>query len=200
VRTFVAVELDDGCRQALLRAVAALEGAAKGVRWVRAEALHITIKFIGELDPRDLGRTIECLRVAACSSDPFTMDIAGLGAFPSRSRPRVIHVGVGEGAAELTRLQEAVDGKLADELGLPAEGRRYVPHVTLGRVRKRRGCLELDGLKTLLPTQEFGSVRVDSFVLMESKLQPSGAIYSKLHTFPLQQRPGGGPGERRTAP
>ncbi len=185
MRTFVAVELDEPCRRALARAAEALKDAAPGVRWVRPEAMHLTLKFIGELAEADLPAAIGCLQEPAAAGRPFTMEVAGLAGFPPRGTPRVIHVGVEEPSGALEKLQAAVEEALAGELGIAPQKRRYVPHVSLGRVKDRRRCPTVGELAGLLDAQQFGRVQVDSFVLMMSALRPTGALYTPIHRFPL---------------
>ncbi len=187
MRTFVAVELDDACRRGLLDAIESLQREAEGVRWVREDQLHLTLKFIGELDERDLPDTIECLQDAVGEVGPFTMRVGGLSGFPPRGTPRVIHVGVEEPTGALMALQEAVEENLAEGVGIKPESRRYIPHVTLGRVKKRSLCPSLDEMRGVLESDDFGAVEVQSMVLMKSDLKPTGAVYSVVHEFPLGQ-------------
>jgi len=191
LRTFVAIELDEACRSGLMSAMAALGPLARGVRWVRPGALHLTLKFIGELRDTDLPAAIECLTPAAAQGGPFTMDVGGLSAFPPRGVPRVIHVGVQEPTGALESLQSAVERALQHALGVRREGRRYEAHVTLGRVKDRRRCPPVEELTAALPEQDFGRVAVESFVLMRSDLHPDGAVYTPMHRFPLGGAEGG---------
>jgi 2'-5' RNA ligase len=185
LRTFVAVELDDACRGALATTLEGLRRAAEGVRWVRPEALHLTLKFIGELAEADLPEAIECLAEAASGVSPFVMSVGGIGGFPPRGKPRIVHVGVREESGELLRLQETVESVLKREMGVAREKRRYVPHITVGRVRQRRSCPTVEEIAELAGEQEFGRVGVGSFVLMKSDLRPTGAVYTPLNRFAL---------------
>ncbi len=185
MRTFVALELDEDCREGLVRAIGALKRVASGVRWVKPDSLHVTLKFIGDIKSTDLPDAIDCLQDAAAAVEPFTMSVGGLSGFPPRGTPRVIHVGA-EGPGDVfRRLHAAVDGALAEELGVSPDNRRYIPHVTLGRVKRRGECPSLQTMREALEDDDFGQVLVDSFVLMESDLRPDGAVYTVLHRFPL---------------
>lgn len=185
MRTFVAVELDADCRAALLEAVRQLRAATEGVRWVKEKSLHVTLKFIGEISKLDLATAIGALQEAAGAAEPFTVRVAGISGFPPRGTPRVIHAEAHEPTGQLQKLHDAVEKALAEELAVSPENRRYIPHVTLGRVKRRRECASLDQLSAAVPDQEFGQVDVDSMVLMESELRPDGAVYTVLHRFPL---------------
>ncbi|MFW6189272.1 MAG: RNA 2',3'-cyclic phosphodiesterase [Planctomycetota bacterium] len=185
MRAFVAVEIDEECRSALLGAVDALKRAADGVRWVRPEQMHVTLKFIGEIDDLDVADAIGCIRPAAERAEPFTMHLAGLSAFPPRGKPRVIHVEAEDASGKLHELHDNVEDALARELGVERENRRYIPHITLGRVKNRGACPPMEEISAALPEQDFGRVDVDSFVLMQSDLQPIGAVYTVVHRFEL---------------
>jgi len=185
MRTFIAVELDEACRRRLARAVELLRPMAGGVRWVSAESMHLTLKFIGEVDELAIPGAIDALGPAAEGAEPFTMRVAGVSGFPSRGRPRVIHVGIEEPGRALTALQAAVEAAVAEELGVSPERRRWTPHVTLGRVKDARRCPRVEEIAAAVPDQDFGRVDVDSFVLMASELRPNGAVYTPVHRFPL---------------
>lgn len=188
MRTFVAVELDAACRRALAEALGRLKSFAAGVRWVQPDALHLTLKFIGDLPEADLPAAVECLGGAAAAAPPFTMTVSGLSGFPPRGAPRVIHVGVQEESGALAALQRAVEDALEDRLGIAREGRPYVPHITFGRARDPRRCPPTEEICAAVAEQSFGRVEVDSFVLMRSDLKPGGPVYTPLHRFPLTGR------------
>jgi len=185
LRTFVAIELNEACREGLLKAIEAIRPVARGVRWVKAQSLHLTLKFIGSLDEADLPQAIECLQRATAEAGPFAMTVSGLSGFPPKGTPRVIHVGVQEPTGTLVALQRRVDAALKEALDIPKEKREYVSHVTLGRVKDRRACPSMGELSAAVADQRFGEVSVDSMVLMKSDLRPDGAVYSVEHRFLL---------------
>lgn len=184
MRAFVAIELDEACRRALLAATERLKAAAPGVRWVRPTAMHLTLKFIGELPEADLPAAIECLGAACAGTGEFEMEVSGLSGFPARGTPRVVYAATHEPTGRLASLQRSVEEALAGELGLAQERRPFRAHITLGRVRGR-GCPPVGELSALIGDQVFGSVQIGSAVLMKSDLQPTGAIYTPVHRFPL---------------
>jgi 2'-5' RNA ligase len=152
---------------------------------VRPEQLHLTLKFIGEIDETDLPAAVECLTEAVSVTEPFRMEVSGLSGFPPSGTPRIVHAPVHERTGALQKLHEAVESGLADELGIAPEKRRYVPHITLGRVKRRGECPTVGQMQQALARDGFGTVDVDSMVLMESELRPDGAVYSVIHRFPL---------------
>ncbi|MFL5756104.1 MAG: RNA 2',3'-cyclic phosphodiesterase [Chloroflexota bacterium] len=102
------------------------------VRWVDARALHVTLKFLGDTDVGRIDTVVSATQAAVGSLRPFTVTLAEAGVFPSRSRPRVLWVGVADGAEELRRLAAAIDELLGRE-GWPREDRPFRAHVTVGR-------------------------------------------------------------------
>jgi 2'-5' RNA ligase len=178
------VLLDDTVRAALGAAIERLRRAAHHVAWVAPANLHFTLKFLGQVDEARLPELGAALAAAAVARSGFTAAVTGLGAFPSPARPRVVWAGVDEGAPALTELAAGVEQALV-ALGFPPEARPFSPHVTLGRVRVPRRDARLADLLTVAAREEFGRVRVERVVLMESQLSPGGARYSERAGAPL---------------
>src|SRR6185369_6726222 len=181
-RAFVAVRLDDDVRARLAAAVERLRPLAPGVAWVTHDNVHLTLKFLGGVETARLGDIERALGAAAAGHPAFDLDVHGLGAFPSRARPRVLWAGVSAGAAETTALAASVDAALA-ALGFARDGRAFAAHVTLGRVREPRANLRL--APALASGEEFGRQRVAHISLMRSELSPKGARYTELAAIPL---------------
>jgi 2'-5' RNA ligase len=189
MRLFVAVNLPDDLRSALGRLVDRLP-AGHGVRWVPPGNVHLTLRFLGEVSP-DRVEEIETLLSAAAARHPaFTLTAQGVGAFPDLRRPRVVWVGIGppESIGTLDALHRDLEDGFAD-LGFGREGRPFRPHLTIGRVRDRRGRRRtfprgwIEG--AAFPAAPFS---VDAIDLMESRLEPAGARYRRLHRALLGRR------------
>ena len=189
VRAFVAVLLPDDVRARLAAAAAELRGRAPGLAWVRADNLHLTLRFLGEVEPVTLERVREALAVAATTVAPFTVALGGLGGFPPGRAPRVVWAGVVAGSEGLGALHAALESTLAAR-GIPGEGRAYHAHVTLARARDPRGASGLAG--ALAEGPPFGEVRVAMLHLMRSELAPGGSRYSVLVAAPLGDPSGAG--------
>lgn len=183
----MAVLLPEGVRAALAREIERLRLVARGVAWVAPENLHVTLKFLGEVDEARLPSLREALAGAAAPVPPFDLAVRGLGAFPSVGRPRVIWAGLGEGADAAAELARRVDEALAS-LGFPREDRPFAGHVTLGRVREPRRHPALTAAIEAGGGRDFGLVRVDAAALMQSRLSPHGARYTRLESAPLDGR------------
>ncbi len=162
-------------------------GASPGRRSHAPE--HLTLRFLGEVPGERTPRLLELLAPVGEQSRPFRMRLEGVGAFPDRSRPRVLWQGVTDGREELLGLAERVRAALAPEFGAADEA--FVPHLTLWRVRTpadREAAAELlSGVRPAPPPRD---VRVERFELKESVLDRGGAIHRTLATFALGSRPG----------
>jgi 2'-5' RNA ligase len=182
VRTFVALELSEPLKAGILALGARL--AARGIHasWVRAGAMHLTLKFLGDVEEGALADVRAAVRQAAAEVAPFAFETTVLGAFPSPRRPRVIWLGV-EPVDGLFELQAALEGNLS-RLGFPGEMRPFRPHITIGRIRDHGAPGDitdaLSDLKGLREVVEVREVRV-----MKSTLRPSGAVHEVLESIPL---------------
>lgn len=183
MRLFVAVQLPPAVRMAVARARAPLERAVDNVRWTDAEALHITLSFIGEVGEAQAGELAEAVAATAARHAPFTIRLGSLGAFPSPGRARIWWVAV-EDEGRLLRVQADLAARLA-ALGVPLEDRPFSPHVTIGRQRGRGGASRARNLGALPAITLDASVPVQSIDLMRSQTGVAGARYTCLAAAPL---------------
>ncbi len=183
MRLFVAVSLPSEIRNRLAAVQDQLRRAQADVSWVRAENVHVTLKFLGEVEEKRLDKIRPALTDVARAAAPFSMEVAGLGSFGGRN-PRVVWVGVGEGAEQLVQLAGQVEGALG-RVGFPKERRGFTAHLTLGRVRSSRNTEALLAALQESQAERFGTVTATQFELMQSELRPSGSVYTVLDRFPL---------------
>ena len=183
MRTFIAVPLSPECHKILQRMQDHLRPSKAEVRWTSVQSIHLTLKFLGEIDPQMLPSLTDALRGAASSHHPFALRLHTLGCFPNLHSPRVVWCGVEGAVAELANLQEAVE-KACVELNFPPEERAFRPHLTLGRVQGKRNLQRLsDCIKIGFEVAcEFS---VDRFNIYRSTLTPRGAIYEVLEGIAL---------------
>jgi 2'-5' RNA ligase len=180
MRLFVALELSPEVHAAVLSVVERLRDADADLRWVRPDGMHLTLKFIGEVAADKLEPLHEAL-LRVKSEAPVRLAFRGLGYFPNPRRPRVLWIGV-EASENLAPLAAQVEAAL-EPLGIPAEKRAYVPHLTLGRFRSDRRLPQLQERIAELPSTDFGGFAARAFALFQSKLSPHGAQYARLEEF-----------------
>lgn len=189
IRTFIAIELDEPTKTQLtdLQKRLKVEMPERAIRWVRAEGIHLTLKFLGDVPVTRIERIAEELKEACRGFAPFWLKFGGLGCFPNPRRPRVVWVGIEEETGTLARLQRAIEKRLAP-LGYPPEKRPFNPHLTLGRVRSRVRSGELRRVGELIEAADIGLVsemEARAVGLIRSDLGPSGAVYTPLAEAPL---------------
>lgn len=181
-RLFVACEFDESLRRALLATIDDLREElgqeAGSVRWICVDQLHLTVRFVGHVQPEVATRLTELFR-SSIALPPFRSRLGALQAFPSLRRPRVVSVGISEGQASFEVLHLEVSNRLAT-VGVPREERRYHPHVTVGRVREQ--APRMSKLSHVLQRCEpiAGETVIDHVTLFESRLSPVGASYTPL--------------------
>lgn len=180
MRLFVAVPLADPARGQILGLLGKLRGAGWPVRWVHDEGLHMTLKFFGEVGGERVDVIAEALRFAAQGAGPLTLELGDLGAFPSRSRPRVLWVGVHAPPA-LELLQDRIE-RGCEAIGFPPEGAPFQPHITLGRVREGQR-LPPGGLDDHADGFERVPFVAQELVLYESVLTTGGPKYESRLTL-----------------
>ncbi len=176
VRAFVALELDGGLRQAIGDLQARLRPRLGGLRLVRPEGIHLTLRFLGDTLPSQVDTLRPLLAAAAASCPPTQAQVAGLGTFPERGSPRVLWLGLAVEAA-IVELQRACE-RAARAAGFEREERPFRAHLTLGRWRDRAPRPEL-------PPADLGETPLDTLVLFRSDLRPDGAVYTALDRFAL---------------
>ena len=186
MRLFIALPLPAGVRERLEGAQAVAHRLALPLRLTRAEGLHLTLAFLGETPEDRVDALRGVIDEAARGVAPFRLELAGLGAFPSARRPRVLWVGLAGDLTELARLHAALSDRLADA-GFRVEEREFRPHVTLGRSTGEWTTAQLEALGRLLdaPVSATGSWSADALHLMRSELRRDGARYTTLYTSPL---------------
>lgn len=182
MRAFVAVDIPGEIRRKIAALIQALKPTAPQIRWARAEGLHITLKFLGEISEQTM-EEIKTHLASVQSATPLQIQIQGAGYFPNERSPRVLWLGVEAGTA-LPELADQVE-KCLTPLGLPKEDRPFFAHLTLGRLR-RPGKLRIlqEELRRRKPLA-LGSFRADEFFLYESKPSPQGSTYRQMARFQI---------------
>jgi RNA 2',3'-cyclic 3'-phosphodiesterase len=182
IRTFIAIPLPRTIQQKLDETVRSLrDEKSRAVRWVAARNIHLTLKFIGEVDGAKIDAIGQVIQAESRKRAPFEVSAGGAGAFPNLRRPRVIWIGV-QAPADLAELANAIDQGL-QKLGFAGEVRPFSPHLTLGRVSENASLQEVQSLSQALAAAKvgnLGSFSVSQVILFRSDLQPSGPVYTPL--------------------
>ncbi|APG28815.1 2'-5' RNA ligase [Syntrophotalea acetylenivorans] len=181
VRAFVAMPLPEASLRIIGKLQQELAKDLPGVRWVKPETIHLTLAFLGDIAEDSLERLGSSMLSIGDLQPPVTATFSGVGAFPSRSRPRVVWLGI-DGGRTLTQIHEALATELRT-LQLPVDDRPFVPHLTLGRSRKSH-----PGAGRILESfsdRDCGSAQLDQLVLYESRLGPRGALHLPRHRVSL---------------
>ncbi|MGH2363114.1 MAG: RNA 2',3'-cyclic phosphodiesterase [Chloroflexota bacterium] len=187
IRAFLAVEVTDEVRQEMRAVQDQFRQARPHVKWVEPELAHLTLKFLGLLDERQLASVSRACQESAARHLPFYLAFQGLGAFPNIRNVRMLWMGLGEGESEMAALAGDVQAAV-EALGFPAEDRAFQPHLTLGRLKEplnRVQMLYFNQLVEGYAAYPFGLMPVTAFQLLKSTLEPSGPVYDVLETYAL---------------
>jgi RNA 2',3'-cyclic 3'-phosphodiesterase len=179
VRAFVAIESSGGVASRAAALITKLRAADAKVTWVAADNMHWTLKFLGDVNLTATAEICSVLQEAVTGLPAFDVQVVGLNAFPNNDRPRTIWLGVTEGEEIMAELAETIDRRLA-ALGYKPEGRRFRPHLTLGRVR---GVQNIEVLSELLKAHAdyvAGPMEIDEVSLYTSYLERQGPRYEAL--------------------
>ena len=184
IRSFVAVPLDSQLSGLIASSAGALRESGADVKWVEARNLHFTLKFLGEIPEPRISAAKRGIERALNGRSSFGISLKGIGVFPSSDSPRVVWIGVSDGAETLVDLAGAVESEMERE-GFARDRRGFTPHLTLGRVRGSRGLGALKAAVEHLRDADFGAMRVDSVFLMMSRLSPGGPTYTAIDKWSL---------------
>jgi 2'-5' RNA ligase len=183
-RVFVAVPIPDALTLFLQQVQARLQARALNVRWVKAKNIHLTLKFLGDIDPARVPEVAVQMDNAACMTPVFTLVARGAGVFPNLRRARVLWVGLAGDLDRLKATQSTLESGL-EMVGFKKDSRDFGAHLTIGRTRGRIDAKSIGAALELLKDMDSQPFRVDRLILYRSKLKPSGAEYTPLHASHL---------------
>ena len=197
IRAFIAVELDDALRGQIARVQQQLSTqldreVSPGVRvaWVKPASMHLTLKFLGDIDERRVGALRDAIAAATAGRRPLWIPLTRLGGFPRPQEPRALWIGApmewtaGPDGKELAALVGVIEDCCAVE-GVPRESRPFAPHLTLARIKageRQAGRALASALEQPLA---LGPLAVGDFGLMRSRLTRDGAVHTRLWELPL---------------
>lgn len=186
MRCFIAIEIPDEVKSTLTMLQEELKKCGADVRWIAPDNIHLTLKFIGSVEEKEISKVMEIMEHICKRYSPFNLELKGMGIFPNTKFPRVLWIGV-EDNTTLKGLWEDIEKNMA-KIGFERENRGFTAHLTLGRFRTSEGKANLfpKGKVNLLEIvklhkgNSFGIIEVRSVSLMRSELRPEGARYTKL--------------------
>jgi 2'-5' RNA ligase len=188
IRSFIAVELPPELKQALASLQTKLKPDNPTVKWVNPANIHLTLKFLGDVDVAITSKITAALEEAVKGTPPFDIEASKLGVFPNMNRIQIIWVGLYGDLPKLSQLQKRIEESL-EPLGFPPEGRPFTPHLTLARVRDFARPEDRQKLGQLISNASFEgkyTIPVNAVYLMKSQLTREGAIYTKISAITLK--------------
>lgn len=183
MRAFIAAELNEEIKERLRSLQDGLKEARADVKWVEPGNIHLTLKFLGEVEENKIPGITRALNELCPGIRPFNIALSGLGAFPGLRFPRVVWIGLKDGNEQLTALANLIENSLT-ALKLPKEKRGFSAHCTLGRVRSGVNTGLLAKKISEIPCPEFRQ-DIKSISLFKSTLGRAGAVYEKLSEINL---------------
>ena len=187
IRSFIAVELPEEIKTRLEQLEAQLKSETQTrVKWVDPNSIHLTLKFLGNIDAGKTGEITRVMEEAVKGIPPFRLSVKDLGVFPTVRRVQVAWVGLSGEVDKLRQVQQRLESSL-EQLGFAAESRAFTPHLTIARIRNQASQDERQRFGQLITGTSFdaGEISVDAISLMRSQLTRQGAIYSRLGSADL---------------
>jgi len=184
IRAFIAFELPENVRTAIVKIQERFGPYRFNVRWVKTANIHLTLKFLGNIGREQIDPIETAILKAVADFKPLSLAAKGVGVFPGIKRPRVIWIGVSGQAQLLIQLQKSIDQQLTT-IGFARENRSFKAHLTIGRVKGRINpghLADAIGETTGFEPEPFTADRV---ILYQSDLQPAGPIYTRLKCLKL---------------
>jgi len=182
MRAFLGISIPDNLKPKIIRIQDKFDDF--DIKFVEKENLHFNLKFFRYIEPGKIDKLKENLEKITTQFEPFEIGISGIGAFPSKNYVRVFWLGVKQGYHTFKSLTEMM-GKSIESLGFEKES-RFVPHLTLGRVKSGRNKTELLVLLRKLEKVEVGKMKIDKIILFQSKLSPRGPVYEEVFNINLK--------------
>ncbi len=178
-RAFIAIELNEAVHSKIASLQSILKKSNADVKWLESGSIHLTLKFLGNMEIQKIKEIEEILNETAAGLEPFALTLKGIGAFPGLDHPRVIWVGVESGASQSKQLVKTIEEKL-EIIGIPREEREFYAHITLGRVKSQKN---IHNLEKIIAATEFAAgsaVDVNHLTLFKSQLSREGPVYTPL--------------------
>jgi 2'-5' RNA ligase len=182
MRLFIAIELPDAVHSALEALQSRLRAAGVRASWVKGGNIHLTLRFLGDVDEDRAARIVDMLETEYASVGPFALQVRGVGAFPNARRPSVLWAGCEPAEGPLACVQQAAE-TAARAVGLAPEAKAFRPHLTIARVKDWRAAGPVGEALDCERDFDAGEFDAAGVALFSSRLMPSGAVYERLKEF-----------------
>ncbi len=185
IRTFIAVETPASIRQQAASIIQSLSACTDSIKWVAPSKIHVTVKFLGDVEDTDVYQVCRTTADAVVDTEPFQAPCRGVGAFPHLDRPRTVWLGIDDPDGQFEALHGRIDAALG-QLNFPEDARRFRPHLTLGRLRYgRRDLGDLVPRLQEKADMTLGRLDVAELIIFASELTSEGPAYSVMGRAPL---------------
>ena len=186
IRCFVAIEIPEPIQNRLVRIQDMLRNQIEKASWVKPGNIHLTLKFLGDINPENLEPIGKAIEEVANRHYSFSLHIGGIGAFPNLVRPRVLWAGVSVGAEHVSALAQGINLALSGH-GFPTETKKFNPHLTIGRLREKVNLKPYANQYRQYDNINGAEMTVGAISLIRSQLDSRGAIYSTLQSYSFRQ-------------
>ncbi|NND97251.1 MAG: RNA 2',3'-cyclic phosphodiesterase [Pirellulaceae bacterium] len=186
IRTFIAIPLAGNVTGGATKLIRKLRESDDGIKWVPTDNLHLTLKFLGDVENTEVPEICNALGTICDQYEPFFLNFAGTGGFPDDDKPRILYVGVEDPSGSLVKLVAEIETAMAD-LGFKPEPRDYRPHLTLGRTRSRSRTADSEVIARMKEHKDIvlGDMEVDAVELIASFMDKGGPTYQVMDTIEL---------------
>ena len=185
IRCFIAIEIPKTIQNQLAQIQGTLRNQIEKASWVKPGNIHLTLKFLGDIDPDDLESIGKAIERVTSHHRSFSLRVGGLGAFPNFARPRVLWAGIKVGGNRVSVLARDINAALSD-CGFPLDTKKFNPHLTLARLKERIDLRPYTNQYRQYDRMDGAEMSVTTISLIQSQLHPTGAIYSTLQSYPLK--------------
>ncbi|MEK6742519.1 MAG: RNA 2',3'-cyclic phosphodiesterase [Nitrospirota bacterium] len=190
MRTFISIELPPEIKQGIARVQEQLRSAGANAGWTRSEGIHLTLKFLGEVEESKTREIMQTLAGATQGIGKLNLEVAGAGAFPTGKNPRVLWLGVTGDVEKLGLLQGAVEDAMVT-LGFEREERKFSPHLTLARIKFPKPRDNWQQMIENIRDVKLGGFEANRVSLMKSELKREGAVYTEVGRVELKKQESG---------
>jgi len=181
IRTFIAIELPEQVKDQIRIEYLKLNSTDASIRWVKPKNLHLTLKFLGDIEEEKLKEVENSVTESVSPYNKLNLSLKGLGFFPDIKRPKVIWKEVAGDIDELLSLAESIEKNMT-RIGFSAELRKFSPHITIGRIKKIKRR-EIDTILEMASDSEEVEFIAQNVKIIRSELIPGGAVHTTLKTI-----------------